>query len=144
MIYKDYPASGDAYAQEYDLRNRTLRHPHGLDLKDEDLSRDFEDYHIGGFSEDGRLLATLMLHPTGVKGELQMRQVCTEPDERGKGIGSEMVRFCERFAKEKGYSRIILHGRAVAANFYKRLGYETDEELFYELGIPHYHFWKEI
>ena len=75
MEVKIYTVASAAYEQEYDLRNRVLRHPLGMDLGNEDLSRDVQDFHIGLF-EGGKLLACLLLHPVD-NGTLQMRQVCT-------------------------------------------------------------------
>ena len=79
-----------AYKEEYALRNRVLRHPLGMDLKDEDLSRDREDIHLGGFV-GGKLAALLLLHPLG-DGVWQMRQVCVEPALQGKGYGRKTLR----------------------------------------------------
>lgn len=128
------------YSQEYDLRNLVLRHPLGLDLKDEDLSRDKTDIHLGVF--DGKkLVASLILHPME-GGIVQMRQVCTHPDRQGEGLGKMLVEAAEQLAKEEGFRQMVLHGRQTAAGFYRKLGYLTDEVVFTELGIPHISFSK--
>ena len=88
--FKTFRPEDPAYKEEYDLRNRVLRHPLGLDLKDEDLSRDREDIHLGGFL-DGHLIALLLLHPLG-DGVYQMRQVCVAPETQGKGYGRKTLR----------------------------------------------------
>ena len=62
--FKTFSCSDPEYKEEYALRNEVLRHPLGLDLKDEDLSRDQEDIHLGGFVS-GTLAAFLLLHPLG-------------------------------------------------------------------------------
>jgi GNAT superfamily N-acetyltransferase len=142
MTIQIYTTADPAYEQEYALRNRVLRFPLGRDLKDEDLSRDEADFHIGLF-EMGKLRSVLLLHPVDEQ-TLQMRQVCTDPDFQGKGLGRQLVQAAEDFARTRGYTRIVLHGRASAAGFYRKLGYQTDEVLFHELGIPHYSFWKEL
>lgn len=142
MEIKVYTAASAEYGQEYDLRNRVLRYPLGMDLKNEDLSRDAEDFHLGLFA-DGKLLACLLLHPVG-EGTLQMRQVCTEPELQGKGLGSRLVRVAEDFARENEYKKIVLHGRESAAGFYRKLGYTCDEVRFFEIGIPHLTFEKEL
>lgn len=142
MEVKIYTVASAAYEQEYDLRNRVLRHPLGMDLGNEDLSRDVQDFHIGLF-EGGKLLACLLLHPVD-NGTLQMRQVCTEPELQGKGLGRMLVRAAEDFARENKYTKIVLHGRESAAGFYRKLGYACDEVRFFEIGIPHLTFEKEL
>lgn len=128
------------YSQEYDLRNLVLRHPLGLDLKDEDLSRDKTDIHLGVFDGE-KLVASLILHPME-GGIVQMRQVCTHPDRQGEGLGKMLVEAAEQLAKEEGFRQMVLHGRQTAAGFYRKLGYLTDEVVFTELGIPHISFSK--
>ena len=81
--FKTFRPEDPAYKEEYDLRNRVLRHPLGLDLKDEDLSRDREDIHLGGFL-DGSLAALLLLHPLG-DGVYQMRH----PGDAGERVRPE-------------------------------------------------------
>lgn len=142
MEIKIYSVDSDEYDQEYDLRNRVLRFPLGMDLKNEDLSRDAEDFHVGLF-EDGKLLSSLLLHPIDPH-TLQMRQVCTEPSHQGKGLGKKLVLAAEIFAKEQGCRKIILHGRESAVGFYQKLGYICISKRFYELNIPHFTLKKEL
>lgn len=135
-----FTADEPAYSQEYDLRNLVLRHPLGLDLKNEDLSRDKTDIHLGVFDGE-KLVASLILHPME-GGIVQMRQVCTHPDRQGEGLGKMLVEAAEQLAKEEGFRQMVLHGRQTAAGFYRKLGYLTDEVVFTELGIPHISFSK--
>ena len=55
-----------------------------------------------------------------------------------------LVEAAEAYAKEKGYSSIILHARQVAEPFYKKLGYYTTSSVFTEVGIPHVVMEKDI
>lgn len=135
-----FTTESPVYSQEYDLRNLVLRHPLGLDLKDEDLSRDKTDIHLGVLDGE-KLVASLILHPME-EGLIQMRQVCTHPDRQGEGLGKMLVEAAERLAKEEGFRQMVLHGRQTAAGFYRKLGYLTDEVVFLELGIPHISFSK--
>lgn len=142
MEIKTYSICSDEYRQEYDLRNRVLRFPIGRNLKDEDLSRDAEDFHLGLF-KDGKLLCSLLLHPVDTD-TLQMRQVCTEPAYQGKGLGKKLVLAAEDFARKQGYRKIVLHGRETAAGFYRKLDYRCTGGRFFEIGIPHFPFEKEL
>lgn len=140
--FKTFRPEDPAYKEEYDLRNRVLRQPLGLDLKDEDLSRDREDIHLGGFL-DGHLIALLLLHPLG-DGVYQMRQVCVTPEMQGRGYGRKLVEASEVLLKENGGCKITLHARQAAAGFYLKLGYRIAGEGFTEIGIPHFPMEKDL
>ena len=133
--FRTFGCRDAAYQAEYALRNLVLRWPLGLDLKDEDLSRDGEDIHLGGFV-DGRLAALLLLHPLG-DGVYQMRQVCVAPEMQRMGYGRALVEASERLLQERGGKKITLHARETAVPFYRKLGYAVSGEGFTEIGIPH-------
>ncbi|WP_285768660.1 N-acetyltransferase [Peribacillus sp. SI8-4] len=53
--------------------------------------------------------------------------ICVDPNFQGKGIGSQLIRHVEEFAKQQGYPRISLVVENVnegASRLYKKLGFE--------------------
>lgn len=123
------------YKAELMLRDKILRRPLGLDLFDEDLSRETDDVHLGLFEEE-RLVGVLVL--TKVDSEsVRMRQVAVAGDRQHSGVGTALVAAAEREAAALGYRRITLNSRQTATGFYERLGYAAAGEPFSEVGIPH-------
>ena len=130
------------YRQELLLRDKFLRKPIGMSLFDEDLSKEIDDCHIGAFSNE-KLIGVLILSP--VDEELiKIRQVTVDETYRGKGIGTEMIKFAESHSLSEGYKRIVMHARKFSVGFYIGLGYEIMGEEFMEVTIPHYKIQKEL
>ena len=61
----------------------------------------------------------------------------SDPEFRGKGIGTEMLKALIKKGKEKGAQEFILHAQTHAIAFYAREGFEPYGPIFDEAGIPH-------
>lgn len=132
----------DDYKAELDLRNRVLRIPLGLDIHEDNISREHLDTHIGAFIEE-RLAGVLVLTPLN-ESEVKMRQVAVEQELQGKGIGKLLVDYSEKQARLMGFSKIVMNARLEAVPFYEKLGYTKAGDLFIEVTIPHYKLEKII
>lgn len=71
---------------------------------------------------EGRVAGAVGLQTVMPDGLL--RSLVVEPGDRGRGLGAALVRALERLAAERGVVRLYLL-TTTAADFFKRLGYET-------------------
>ncbi len=62
--------------------------------------------------------------------QARLRLLLIEPKARGQGLGSRLVRECERFARRAGYRKIRLWTNDVlvaARHIYRKVGYRLVE-----------------
>ena len=134
--------TGDGlYGQMLELREEVLRKPLGLSLFSEKLNEE-ADFHIAA-GYNGQLTGCLVLTP--LSGTvLKMRQVAVKSEARRQGAGAQIVRFAERLAGEKGFTKIVLNARLTAVEFYRKLDYVCEGGEFLEVGIPHLKMFKVL
>lgn len=73
--------------------------------------------------------------------EARLRLLLIEPKARGQGLGSRLVRECERFARRAGYRKIALWTNDVlvaARHIYQKAGYRLVET------EPHHSFGRDL
>ncbi len=143
MNFREIAYGSDEYGQECLLRERVLRAPLKLSLRDEDLSGEKEQMHFGLFQPGGGLLACVLavkIDATGAK----LRQMAVSADRQRTGLGRKLIEEVERNLHSRGFTRLTLHSRATAAGFYQKLGWSMIGGEFEEVGIPHFKMEKTI
>jgi len=71
-------------------------------------------------------------------------RVATLSRYRHHGVGRAMMDFIERYAKEIGLTSLKLHAQKPVEEFYRKLGYQTSGDIFYEADIPHVYMEKTL
>jgi len=130
------------YSEELEFRNKNLRKPLGLNIYDENLKRERNNYHMGAYLGD-TLVGVLMLVPLDSEN-VKMRQVAVDENYRKLGIGRQILEFAENFAKKEGFKKIVLDARNTAIPFYEKLEYQKRGKEFLQIGVPHLKMYKII
>ncbi len=130
----------DFATPEYDetvaLRYEVLRKPLGLEYSVEQLSKEWADVHLACYNTSSALVGCLILTKVDDK-ILKMRQVAVCFSCQGKGVGRKMVEASEAYASLNGFEKIELNARATAIPFYLSLDYQSEGDVFVEVGIEH-------
>jgi predicted GNAT family N-acyltransferase len=130
------------YTQVIELRQRVLRAPLGLDIRNDDLEAETEQI-IFIYEEGGKVLGCVLLQQYDATS-FKLRQMAVDSDVQGRGIGAALVNAADLYAVQAGKHKMILHARDVAIPFYQKLGYEVTGTEFLEVGIPHHKMEKVL
>lgn len=106
------------------------------------LKNDFHSGRLGEYvwEENGQVIAMLSIGDTADNdklGDFEIWRIYVNPTEQRKGIGGQMLAFSEQYAKEKGYTEVIIWAfkeNIRAISFYEKHGYRIDKEEY--LGEP--------
>jgi GNAT superfamily N-acetyltransferase len=60
----------------------------------------------------------------------------TDPEFRGRGLGTTIVRSAEDWSRERGYPKITLHASKMGRKLYAKLGWKRGWEMYKELDAP--------
>ncbi len=142
MIDIDFGSS--RYDELVELRYKILLEPLGLKFLDMHRTREANYLHIGCVeSLDDRLVGGLILAPVNDE-EIRMMQVAVDTKYQGEGVGRDLVHYAEKRAKEAGFSRLVMHAMLSVVNFYERLGYRQEGEIFEDKGITFARMVKDL
>ncbi len=130
------------YEETVALRHEVLLNPLGITLTPEQLGAEGDDLHAACY-QDGELVGCLILTRIG-ENEVKMRQVAVATGMQRRGIGRDLVRYSEEYARRHGYGIISLNARETAVPFYLDLGYEVIGERFEEVSIPHWKMFRRM
>ena len=105
------------------FRWEVLRKPLGMSKDSLADSIEDESFHLMGIDEEKNVIASGRVHFNS-KNEAQIRYMAVDENFKRKGVGTEIVKELENYAKSKGIVNMILNARENAISFYLSLGYE--------------------
>lgn len=133
MVEVDFGSS--RYDELAKLRYKILLEPLGFEFLDAHRSKEANYLHIICIENlDDTLIGGLMLAP--IDNEvIRMMQVVVANKYQGEGIGRELVEYAEKRSKEAGYSKIVMYAMLSVVNFYEKMDYTQEGEIFEERGV---------
>ena len=122
------PKTEKEWEAYYDLRYEVLRKPLGKPIGSERNEGDALGIHFALFDNDAiRAIARL---DSIDKNTCQVRFVAVSSEMQGKGYGKLIMLRVEAEGRKEGYSKLILHARDYAVEFYKKLDYKLIGESY--------------
>jgi predicted GNAT family N-acyltransferase len=86
-------------------------------------------------------------HPIGTARMLvdgHIGRVAVLPRWRGHGVGTALMQFLLGYAHAQGHRAVYLDAQVEAVDFYRRLGFQAEGDVFMDAGIPHRHMRLEL
>ena len=131
----DIEFGSSRYNELVELRYKILLQPLGLKFLDSFRPEEARYLHIGCVEMlDNKLVGGLMLAPVD-DSTIRLMQVAVDTIYQGEGIGRELVKYAEKRAKEAGYNKIVMHAMLFVVDFYEKMGYRAEGDVFEEQGI---------
>ncbi len=96
--------------------------------------------HLGQIIGAGRLVIE-----AGESGQIgRIGRMAVDRAWRRRGAGTQILRFLEEEARNRGVNHCVLHAQEYVKGFYAGLGYQERGAVFLEVEIPHIEMWKEL
>ena len=84
---------------------------------------------------DDTVVGTLRIVASGQTAKIG--RMAVRAAARKEGVGSRLMNTAEAITSQMGVKEIVLHAQLTAREFYRRLGFREEGEVFEEAGILH-------
>ena len=109
-------------AGAYYVRIQAMAKKHHITLRREFDGHDTPETKYIVATDDDFPVATARMYPLD-GGSVMIGRVVVLPEYRHQGIGTAVVRECEKWAVELGFTKSVLESRDNKTEFYLRMGY---------------------
>lgn len=129
------------YQQTILLRDKVMRQPLGLSIKNEDLSYEQQATTLVVYDSD-TLLGT-GIYVILDDSTMRVNFLCVDFNLQKMGIGRIILEEIEKRTRQLGIKKITLNARLTALDFYKKLGFVEYGEVFLMKAAPIEHICME-
>lgn len=131
----------EQYEQTLLLRDKVMRQPLGLSIKNEDLSYEQQATTLVVYDSD-KLLGT-GIYVILDDSTMRVNFLCVDFNLQKAGIGRTILEDIEKRARQLGMKKITLNARLTALDFYKKLGFVEYGDIFLMNAAPIEHICME-
>jgi len=124
------------------IRREVFVEEQGVPEEEELDGKDSASVHVL-LEKEGKFIGTARIRKID-DGTFKIERVAILKEERGKGYGRFLMENIERELFPKGVQKIVLNAQIQVREFYERLGYRAEGEIFYEANIPHVRMVKVV
>lgn len=114
-------------AGAYYVRIQAMAKKHHITLRQEFDEHDGSDTKYIVITDNDFPIATARMYPLDEK-RMMIGRVVVLPEYRRQGIGTMVVKACEEWAEDLGYSKVIVESRENKVEFYEQMLYEVSGE----------------
>ncbi|MBI5972065.1 GNAT family N-acetyltransferase [Staphylococcus caledonicus] len=132
----------DMLSECFKIREEVFVKEQGVPLENELDSYEENSIHIIGYDNYHNPFACARFRP--YEDGAKVERVAILKTHRQGGYGQSLMLEIEKFAKDKGYQKLILNAQVQAQGFYTKLGYTPTGEVFLEENIKHIKMFKAI
>ncbi|MCH5461693.1 GNAT family N-acetyltransferase [Lactobacillus sp. LC28-10] len=105
-------------------------------IEDEFDDNDESDrVYVVAYSDEGKPVATGRFQ-TIDDTTMRPGRIATLKEYRGQHLGAKIIEALEKYGREQGYTKSIIHSEMTAKGFYERQGYEVSSAPYEEDGVP--------
>lgn len=142
MIEIRKPQNEIEWEQYYDLRYRVLREPLNKPRGSEKNEGDLTGEHFALY--DNNELKAIARIDKADENISQVRFVAVELNSQGKGYGKKIMMAVEERSIQQGNTKMILHARDYAVDFYQRIGYQIIEKSHLLFGVLQHYLMEKV
>ena len=128
------------YQSERKLRFQLLYQPFGF-FEMEELPTEEDSLHLVAL-KDHKVIGCVLFHPEGDTGRMQ--QLAVADGHQARGIGTQLVQALEEYLKNEGYQSLYKEVRLPVIEFFEKIGYRPEGELFERAGLDHRRMKKDL
>jgi ribosomal protein S18 acetylase RimI-like enzyme len=128
------------YQSERKLRFELLYRPFGF-FELEELPTEEDSLHLVAL-KDHKVIGCVLFHPEGKSG--RMHQLAVAADQQARGLGTQLVGVLEERLRDDGYQSLYKEVRVPVVEFFEKIGYRQEGELYERSGLDHFRMKKDL
>ncbi|WP_430612186.1 GNAT family N-acetyltransferase [Enterococcus sp. DIV0876] len=126
----------EIYLASLKIRNTVFVKEQGVPLALEVDENEALAIHFVLYDDQNQPVATLRFLPL-TDHIMKLQRMAVPKVHRGHGYGRILIDGAEAFARTQHIKKITLGAQLTAQEFYQKLGYQTEGEVFLDADMPH-------